>query len=106
MGRLGVMGGKTWFSFVRSGWEEGKNGGGYNISHLECPLGVMTCFNKPSSRCPTGILFTDVSSLWPRWLALPRAGWAVVMTDDAGNLISAAFGATRGRPSGWNGGEG
>ena len=49
-------------------------------------------FNRPPGGLLTGALFTD-GSVSGVTLGAPRAGWAVVRCDPAGELISAAFGA-------------
>ena len=48
--------------------------------------------NKPPSGRLRGLLFLDGSAVFSRYDATRRAGWAVVMTDQFGNLISAAYG--------------
>ena len=49
--------------------------------------------NKPAAGTISGTIFSDGSGSFPRHPALRRAGWALVMTNEHGQLLSACFGA-------------
>jgi len=55
-------------------------------------VGLIQWHNRPASGRMSGNLFLDGSGRFPQIPCLRRAGWAVVQVDDAGQLISAAFG--------------
>lgn len=54
---------------------------------------VVHWFKRPDSGYMSGHLYIDGSCLHPATPMLRRAGWAVVMVDDEGRLLAAAYGA-------------
>ena len=49
-------------------------------------------YRRPASGFLSGALFTDGCCLYPDEPSLRRVGWAIVQTDELGNVVSAAYG--------------
>jgi len=56
------------------------------------PLQTIFWVHRPACGLLSGLIFTDGSARFPDVPGLRRAGWALVMVDDAGGLIAAAYG--------------
>ena len=67
--------------------------GGWLAAALDSDSAEVPWVNRPADGLLRGLVFGDGSSFCNGFMGLARAGWALVMVDAAGRLISAAYGA-------------